>query len=106
MSKKSGNLVEFSQGMQRARSSYVLRLYVAGATPRSQRAVTRVTQICDEILAGKCELTVVDIFQQPALAKADQIVAVPALIRKLPLPTRQFVGDMADTAVVIEGLTL
>ena len=68
---------------------YVLRLYVAGITPRSQAAIRTVTTICEEHLAGRYELEVIDIYQQPTLAKGEQIIAAPTLIKKLPAPLRK-----------------
>jgi circadian clock protein KaiB len=85
---------------------YVLRLYVAGITPRSQAAIRTVTAICEEHLAGRYELEVIDIYQQPTLAKGEQIVAVPTLIKKLPAPLRKFIGSMADKEKILVGLDL
>jgi circadian clock protein KaiB len=85
---------------------YVLRLYVAGITPRSQAAIRTVTAICEEHLAGRYELEVIDIYQQPMLAKGEQIVAVPTLIKKLPAPLRKFIGSMADKEKILVGLDL
>ena len=86
--------------------SYVLRLYVAGTSPRSLRAIKNAREICDEHLQGRYELEVIDVFQQPTLAKDDQIVAVPTLIKKLPAPLRRFIGDLSDRKVVLVGLDL
>lgn len=85
---------------------YVLRLYVAGFTPRSQQAIRTVTDICEEHLAGRYELEVVDIYQQPTLAKGEQIIAVPTLIKELPVPLRKFIGSMADKEKLLVGLDL
>jgi circadian clock protein KaiB len=85
---------------------YVLRLYVTGMTPRSARAVTNLRAICDEHLAGRYDLEVVDIYQQPVLTKGEQIIAAPTLIKKLPLPMRRLVGDMSDRDRVLLGLDL
>ena|SRR6188768_3633798 len=85
---------------------YVLRLYVTGLTPRSTRAIENVRKICDEHLAGRCDLEVIDIYQQPTLAKGDQIIAAPTLIKKLPLPLRRIIGDMSSTERVLLGLDL
>ncbi len=82
----------------------VLRLYIAGSSDRSLRAIQNARQICDEHLAGAYELEVIDILQQPTLAKDDQILAVPTLIKKLPLPLRRFIGDLSDRDVVLVGL--
>jgi circadian clock protein KaiB len=85
---------------------YVLRLYVAGVTPRSQEAIRTVTAICKEYLAGRCELEVIDIYQQPTLAKGEQIIAAPTLIKKLPAPLRKVIGNMADRDKILVGLDL
>ncbi len=85
-------------------SRYVLRLYVTGTTPRSVRAIKNIKAICEEYLGGRYSLEVIDIYQQPILAKGEQIVAVPALIKKLPAPLRRFVGDMSDVDKVLLGL--
>ena len=85
---------------------YTLRLYVAGLTPRSQEALRTVTTICEERLAGRYDLEVIDIYQQPILAKGEQIIAVPTLIKKLPLPLRKMIGSMADMDKVLVGMDL
>ncbi len=79
---------------------WVLRLYVAGLTARSARAIERVRGICDDQLRGRCELEVIDIYQLPALAKGDQIVATPTLIRILPAPLRRYIGDLSKEKIV------
>ena len=91
-------------GPQEAR--YILRLYVAGATPQSMRAITNVRQICEEHQQGRYELEVVDLYQQPQLALGEQIIAAPTLIKKLPLPLRRIIGDMSKTERVLVGLDL
>ncbi len=85
---------------------YILRLYVAGVTPRSQEAIRTVTSICEEHLAGRYELEVIDLYQQPTLAKGEQIIAAPTLIKKLPAPLRKFIGGMADKEKILVGLDL
>ena len=89
-----------------ASDRYVLRLYVTGMTPRSTQAIKNLQAICDEYLDGRYELDVIDIYQQPVLAKGEQIVAAPTLIRKLPLPIRRLVGDMSERERVLMGLDL
>lgn len=89
-----------------ARDRYVLRLYVTGMTPRSTQAIRNLQAICDEYLEGRYDLDVIDIYQQPVLAKGEQIVAAPTLIRKLPLPMRRLVGDMSKREHVLMGLDL
>jgi circadian clock protein KaiB len=85
---------------------YVLRLYVTGLTPRSSLAIANVRKICDEHLAGRYELEVIDLYQQPKLAKGEQIIAVPTLIKTLPLPLRRLIGDMSDTEKFLVGIDL
>jgi len=85
---------------------YVLRLYVAGATSRSSEAITNIRRICEEHLKGRYELEVIDIYQQPVLARGEQIIAVPTLVKKLPIPLRRFIGTMADEERILMGLDL
>ena len=85
---------------------YVLHLYIAGATFNSIRAVRNTKAICDQYLKGRYELVVVDIYQQPALAQTDQIIATPTLVKRQPLPLRLLVGDMSDKNQVLLGLDL
>lgn len=82
----------------------MLRLYVAGTSVRSARAIQNAKQICEEHLPGRYELEVIDIFQQTSRAREDQIVAVPTLIKKLPSPLKRFIGDLSDRDVVLVGL--
>ena len=87
----------------RARSKYVLRLFVAGATDRSRQAVLRVRQLCATELKDNCELEVIDIYQQPHLARGNQIVATPTLIIAFPPPLRRFIGSLANiTGLLVE----
>ena len=83
---------------------YDLRLYVAGQTPRSVRAVENLRRVCDEHLAGRYQVEVIDLLMNPALARGDEIVAVPTLVRKLPEPIRRIIGDLSDTDRVLVGL--
>ena len=85
---------------------YELRLYVAGGAPSSTRAVEGLRAICEELLPGRYTLQVIDIYQQPALAQADHVVAVPVLIKLRPSPPRRILGDLADRARVLAGLDL
>jgi len=85
---------------------YVLRLYVTGMTSRSARAVKNLQAICDEYLAGRYDLEVIDIYQQPVLTRGEQIIAAPTLIKKLPLPMRRIIGDMSHRDRVLLGLDL
>jgi circadian clock protein KaiB len=91
---------------RRPAERYVLRLYVTGMTPRSARAIENVRTICEEHLQSRYELQVIDVYQQPALAKGEQIIAAPTLIKKLPLPLRRIIGDMSNEERVLIGLDL
>jgi circadian clock protein KaiB len=83
-----------------------LRLYVAGQTPRSLAAFHNLKQICEEHLKGKYRIEVVDLLENPKLARDDQIVAIPTLVRKLPPPIRKIIGDLSDRVPVLVGLQL
>jgi len=85
---------------------YVLRLYVTGASTLSRRAIVNINAICHQHLEGKFDLEVIDIYQTPALAKHEQIIAAPTLVKKLPLPLRRLVGDLSDHEHVLFGLDL
>jgi circadian clock protein KaiB len=85
---------------------YVLRLYIAGVSPRSSQAVQNIKRICDEHLEGRYDLQVIDILQHPVLAAGEQILAAPTLIKKLPPPLRRFIGNMANVEKILLGLDL
>jgi len=85
---------------------YVLRLYVAGTTSKSIRAVANIKEICETSLKNRYDLEVIDIYQQPVLVKGQQIIAAPTLVKQLPLPLRKFIGDMSDTQRILVGLDL
>ncbi len=85
---------------------YTLRLYVTGMTPNSARAISNIKKICDEYLKGRYDLEVIDLYQHPGLAKGEQIIAAPTLIKKLPLPLRRVIGDMSSTDRVLVGLDI
>jgi len=105
--KPRSSTADFEAAAARARTEkYVLRLYIAGTTPASSRSVETLRAICEENLKGRYELSVVDVFQQPALAKDEQIIAVPTLIKKLPAPLRRVVGDLSNEHRVLVGLDL
>ena len=84
----------------------VLRLYVAGQSPHSLRALTNMRRMCADTLQGRYRLDVIDLYQQPHLARDDQILALPALVRRLPAPQRMVIGDMSNTQRVLDGLDL
>ena len=84
----------------------VLFLYVAGLSARSTRAVDRIRSICDSYLAGRFQLTVVDLYLHPEKARESQIVVAPTLVKVTPIPTRHFIGDMADDRPILRGLNI
>lgn len=83
-----------------------LRLYVAGQTPRSITALANLKRICEEHLAGQYRIEVIDLLKDPKLARGDQILAVPTLVRKLPEPVRKIIGDLSNVGRVLVGLDL
>lgn len=85
---------------------YQLRLYVAGQTPKSITAFDNLKKICAEYLEGKCSVEVIDLLVNPQLAKGDQILAVPTLVRKLPEPVKKIIGDLSNTERVLVGLDI
>ncbi len=87
-------------------AEWELRLYIAGMTPRAAKALENLEKICEEHLAGKYHIGVVDLLKEPRLARGDQIVAVPTLVRKLPEPVRKIIGDLSNTERVLVGLDL
>jgi len=89
-----------------SKERYLLRLYVAGTTPRSNRAIVNIRRICEEHLKGRYELEVVDVVKNPGLAAGEQIIAAPTLVKKLPLPLRRFIGDLSETERILLGLDL
>lgn len=84
--------------------SFVLRLYVTGATPASTRAITNLKELCEKHLKGRFDLEVIDIFQRPELAQGEQIIATPTLIKKLPAPLQRFIGDLDGLEGKLLGL--
>lgn len=83
---------------------YQLRLYVAGQTPKSLAAFRNLKKICEEHLAGKYEIEIIDLLENPTLARGDQILAIPTLVRKLPTPVKKIIGDLSNTEKVLVGL--
>ena len=88
------------------RNFWQLRLYVAGQTPRSLTAFANLKRICEEHLAGRYRIEIIDLLENPTLAKGDQILAIPTLVRKLPEPVRKIIGDLSNTERVLVGLDL
>ena len=87
-------------------ANYVLRLYVSGSTSKSALAVENIKRICEQHLKNRYDLEVIDIYQQPSLAREEQIVAVPTLIKRSPLPLRRLIGDLSNQKKVLFGLDL
>jgi circadian clock protein KaiB len=111
MKKNNGNYGttgEFEKSLARPRreEQYVLRLYVTGMTPRSTEAFARIKAICEEHLQGRYDLQVIDIYQHPELARDEQIIAAPTLVKKLPAPLRRLIGNLAAEERVLLGLDL
>jgi circadian clock protein KaiB len=102
-----GSTKEFDLTMSEAvNDKYLLRLYISGITNRSVIAITNLKKICEEYLEGRYELEVIDLYKNPKLAKDEQIIAAPTLIKKLPLPFRRIIGDMSNKEKVLIGLDL
>lgn len=97
----------FEEALERLETEpFVLRLYVAGNSPRSQAAIENVRKICDEYLSDRCELVIVDIYQDRTTIPEDLVIAAPTLIRRLPLPLRRVIGDMTEKEKVLVALDL
>jgi circadian clock protein KaiB len=106
--KRKKSVAGTSQKRARKRSiaRYALRLYITGQTPRSRQSVENLRALCDKYIPNQFDLEVVDIYQQPAMAAAGQIIAAPTLIKSMPLPLRRLVGDFSDQNRVILGLDI
>jgi circadian clock protein KaiB len=89
-----------------AEQAYSLRLYVAGQTPKSVLAFKNLKQICEQHLLGRYDIEVIDLLKHPQLARGDQILAVPTLVRRLPEPIKKIIGDLSNTERVLVGLDL
>jgi len=100
----AGELVQ--SGSHSRQPMYVLRLYISGSTLKSAMAVKNIKRICKQHLKNRYDLEVIDIYQQPNLARDEQIVAVPTLIKRLPLPLRRLIGDLSNLRKVLFGLDL
>lgn len=88
------------------KANYILRLYVTGSTPQSVSAISNIKKICEEHLKGRYDLEVIDLYQKPNLAKGEQIIAAPTLVKKLPLPLRRIIGNLSNLERVLIGLDL
>jgi circadian clock protein KaiB len=98
---------ECKQGLVEAEGeTWQLRLYVAGQSPKSLRAFANLKELCEEHLPGRYEIEVIDLIEHPALARSDDILAIPTLVRRLPAPLRKIIGDLSDTERVLVGLRL
>ena len=105
MDKKKETLSAFEQALARGdKETYVLRLFVSGATPRSIEAITKIRDICEEFLPGQYDLEVIDIYQQPQLAAKDQIIAAPTLVREAPGRLRKLIGNFSNTKLILQRL--
>lgn len=105
--KRKDSQAEFERKLRRrGKEKYLLRLYVAGMTTKSKQAIQSVKKICEEHLKDRCELEIIDVFRNPVLAKGEQIIATPTLLKKVPLPLRRFIGDMSETERILVGLDL
>ncbi len=103
---KPNNTKKPSKPSQRAAKAWELRLYVAGQTPRAVTALENLKKLCEEHVAGCYTIEVIDLLKNPQLARGDQIVAVPTLVRKLPEPIKKIIGDLSDKERVLVGLDL
>jgi circadian clock protein KaiB len=95
-----------SAGSKAADEVWILKLYVAGQTPKSIAAFANLNKICDEHLPGKYRIEIIDLLKNPKLAEGDRILAAPTLVKKLPAPVKKIIGDLADTEQVLVGLDL
>ena len=92
--------------MRKSKDRYSLRLYITGETPRSREAVSAIRAICEERLQGRYDLEIVDLRRHPELARSEQILALPLLVRSLPAPLRKMIGNLSDLDRVLQGLEL
>ncbi len=109
MAARKSTTQQFEEALEKKRAKserYVLKLFVAGASPRSVQAIDNVKRLCDKLLPGRYDLEVIDVYEQPGLVVGDQIVAAPTLIKKLPEPVRRLLGDCSNEAKVLVGLGL
>ncbi|HSB92600.1 MAG TPA: circadian clock KaiB family protein [Flavitalea sp.] len=88
------------------KKEFVFQLFITGASPNSVRAINNLKQLCEDHMAGRYELQIIDVYQQPAIAAKEQIIALPLMIRKHPLPERRLIGDMSETAKILKALGL
>ena len=98
------NRIRKPDGVRHA--AYRLQLYVTGSTPRSLKAISNLKRLCEEHLPGDYDLEVIDMYKNPDVARAEQIIAAPTLIKRLPAPSRRFVGDLSNTQKLLTGLDI
>jgi circadian clock protein KaiB len=106
MIKKAKKSSTSAKGKKRAEPAFDLRLYVAGQTPRSVQALANLKRICEEHLAGRYRIRIIDLLENPQLAKGDQILAIPTLVRTIPQPARRIIGDLSNIDKVLVGLDI
>lgn len=104
MRKKEESSNASTNDISAKKPEYILRLFITGATPNSIRAITNIKQICEDYLHGNYTLEVIDVYQQQTIAEQEQLIALPLLIKKHPLPERRMIGDLSDTQKVLNGL--
>ena len=105
MSQNKQTLAEFERALdKRSTETYVLRLYVSGATPRSTEAIAKIKDICEEYLPGHYDLEVIDIYQRPQLAAEEQIIAAPTLVKQSPGGLRRMIGNLSNTRLILQKL--
>ena len=102
----SATAVQTEYGVAPETDDWRLCLYVAGQSPKSLRAFVNLKELCEEHLAGRYEIEVIDLIERPALARSDDILAIPTLVRRSPAPLRKIIGDLSDTERVLSGLHL
>ena len=105
MSQNKQTLTEFERALDKLNTeTYVLRLYVSGATPRSTEAIAKIKDICEEYLPGHYDLEVIDIYQRPQLAAEEQIIAAPTLVKQSPGGLRKMIGNLSNTRLILKRL--
>ncbi len=106
MSKQIAEITKIKKAESAGGEKYILKLFVTGILPNSARAIVNIKAICEKYLKDRHELEIIDIYQQPSLALSENIVAVPVLVKKLPLPQERLIGDLSDVEKVLRGLDL
>lgn len=106
LKKPPGNTKVNTEVVGAGGEKYILRLFVAGMSPNSVRAVENIKAICEKYLKGRYGLVIIDIYQQPAFALSENIIAIPVLIKKFPFPEERLIGDLSDTERVLKGLRI